>query len=383
RKTRHSAAISAKHHRLHGGQAVRTRRHRPPRRQDGDGGGLRQSTEIYRGDRRLVRRRQLRHVRARVFAALHVDVADCARCGDGRRTGSERAGAGASRRAGSAGQGVVAGRRRKIQGADARTIREAESSLLCERAFVGRRCYRSGADAADTGAGAECDAQCSDRKNRIRHLPDVRSSMSVQRLSPQLEVICEGGVATVWMNRPDAHNAFDENLIGEITQAMTDLADDPAVSVIVLAGRGRSFSAGGDLGWMRRAASFTYEQNVADARGLANMLRAVANSPKTTIARVHGAALGGGMGLVSACDIAVASTAAVFATSEVKFGLIPATIGPYVMRAIGERQSLRYFQTAERIDAHKALQLGLVHEVVAPEQIDAKVDELIVALKIG
>src|SRR5690606_6339610 len=145
----------------------------------------------------------------------------------------------------------------------------------------------------------------------------------------------------------------------EITAAVRELGADTSVGAIVLAGRGRSFSAGGDLGWMRRAATYGYEQNLADARALAGMLRGVAESPKTIIARVHGAALGGGMGLVSACDIAVASGDAVFATSEVRFGLIAATIGPYVLRAIGPRQALRYFQTAERIDAQRAQALGL------------------------
>lgn len=202
-------------------------------------------------------------------------------------------------------------------------------------------------------------------------------------MSAQLEVTGESGVATVWMNRPDAHNAFDENLIAGLRQVMTDLSHEASISVIVLAARGRSFSAGADLDWMRRAATYGYEQNKADARGLAAMLQSVASSPKTTVARVQGAALGGGMGLVAACDIAVASSAAVFATSEVKFGLIPATIGPYVVRAIGARQALRYFQTAERITAEKAHQLGLVHELAAPEQLDAKIDEIIAALKIG
>lgn len=202
-------------------------------------------------------------------------------------------------------------------------------------------------------------------------------------MSAQLEIVSSNGVATVWMNRPDAHNAFDENLIGEITQAMNDLNAEASISIIVLAGRGRSFSAGGDLGWMQRAATYGYEKNLEDARGLAAMLRAVAASSKTTIARVHGSALGGGMGLVAACDIAVASSNAVFATSEVKFGLIPATIGPYVVRAIGARQALRYFQSAERIDAMRAREIGLVHETVAPEQLDHKIAEIIAALLIG
>lgn len=198
-----------------------------------------------------------------------------------------------------------------------------------------------------------------------------------------LDTVCENGVATLWLNRPEVHNVFDENVITEITQTMTALNADTTVGVIVLAGRGRNFSAGGDLGWMQRAASYEYAQNLADARALAAMLHVIAASPKTTLARVQGLALGGGTGLVAACDIAVASNTAEFATSEVKFGLIPATIAPYVLRAIGPRQALRYFQSAERINAARAYEIGLVHEVVAPDQLDAKIAEIISAVLMG
>ena len=192
-----------------------------------------------------------------------------------------------------------------------------------------------------------------------------------------------GSVATLWLNRPDKHNAFDEHLIAAITEGLRALCDDATVRVVVLAGRGKSFSAGGDLDWMRRAAGFGFEQNLADANALATMLRTLAELPKPTIARVHGAALGGGMGLACACDIAVASEAAVFATSEVRFGLIPATIGPYVLRAIGARQCQRYFQSAERIDATRALQIGLVHEVVGAAALDPKIAEITASLAVG
>jgi methylglutaconyl-CoA hydratase len=190
-------------------------------------------------------------------------------------------------------------------------------------------------------------------------------------------------VATVWMNRPDVHNAFDETLIAELTAACEALDQDDSVRVVVLAGRGKSFSAGADLNWMRRAAQNGVDDNLRDARALARMLRVLAEMQKPTIARVQGAALGGGTGLTAACDIAVASTAAVFATSEVKFGIIPSAISPYVVRAIGARQSYRYFQSAERISAERACDLGLVHEVVAPEQLDAKVQEIVEALLQG
>ena len=195
-----------------------------------------------------------------------------------------------------------------------------------------------------------------------------------------LEIELQGPVATIWMNRPDLHNAFDENLIAELTAACIALDQDKDVRVVVLAGRGKSFSAGADLNWMRRAANNGIDDNLNDARALAKMLRVLAEMKKPTIARVQGAALGGGTGLTAACDIAVASTRAVFATSEVKFGIIPSAISPYVVRAIGARQAYRYFQSAERIDAARAREIGLVHEAVEPEHLDAKVQEIVSAL---
>ncbi len=198
-----------------------------------------------------------------------------------------------------------------------------------------------------------------------------------------LEIARDGGLATIWMNRPDVHNAFNEALIAELTAACQQLDADDSVRVVVLAGRGKSFSAGADLNWMRRAADASVEENLKDARKLAGMLRALAALTKPTIARVQGAALGGGMGLASACDICVASTAASFATSEVKFGIIPSAISPYVLRAIGARQAGRYFQTAERISAAEAKALGLAHEVVEPDALDAKVAEIVTALLVG
>lgn len=198
-----------------------------------------------------------------------------------------------------------------------------------------------------------------------------------------LEIELQDQTATIWMNRPILHNAFDETLIAELTAAFAALDEDEDVRVVVLAGRGKSFSAGADLNWMRRAANNGLDDNLNDARALAHMLRTIAEMKKPTIARVQGAALGGGMGLASACDIAIASTQAVFATSEVKFGIIPSAISPYVLRAIGARQATRYFQSAERIDASRAHEIGLVHEVVEPGQLDAKVQEIVSALLQG
>ena len=198
-----------------------------------------------------------------------------------------------------------------------------------------------------------------------------------------LEIDRKDGVATVWINRPELHNAFNETVIAELTRSLRDLDDDGGARVVVLAGRGESFSAGADLNWMKRAAGYTVEENLRDARALAGMLRTLAFMSKPTVARVHGAAIAGGMGLVAACDIAVASTRSFFATSEVKFGLIPSAISPYVIAAIGERQACRYFLGAERISAARARELGLVHEVTEPEQLDAKINEIASALLAG
>lgn len=198
-----------------------------------------------------------------------------------------------------------------------------------------------------------------------------------------LEIAREAGVATIWMNRPDVHNAFNAQLIADLTTACVELDADDAVRAVVLAGRGKSFSAGADLNWMKAAGEASEAENFADAMKLAGMLRTLAEMKKPTIARVHGAALGGGMGLASACDICIAGDKAVFATSEVKFGIIPSAISPYVIRAIGERQAYRYFQTAERINAARAADLGLAHEAVASEELDAKVKEVVEALLQG
>ncbi|NML15442.1 enoyl-CoA hydratase/isomerase family protein [Azohydromonas caseinilytica] len=198
-----------------------------------------------------------------------------------------------------------------------------------------------------------------------------------------LKIERAGGVARVVMSRPEVHNAFDEALIASLTQAFRELDADESVRVIVLAGEGKSFSAGADLNWMQRQSAAPLEANLEDARKLAELFRTIAACAKPTIARVHGAALGGGMGLASACDICVASSAAAFATSEVKFGIIPSAISPYVIRAIGQRQATRYFQTAERITAQRAWELGLVHELAEAEGLDAAVDKVVEALLAG
>lgn len=198
-----------------------------------------------------------------------------------------------------------------------------------------------------------------------------------------LEIERSGRVATIWMNRPEVFNAFNEQLIADLGQACAELDVDASVRVVVLAGRGRHFSAGADLKWMQRASAHGEAENLADARRFARMLRALSDMSKPTIARIQGAALGGGTGLAAACDMAVASVDAVFSTSEVKFGIIPSVISPYVLRAIGARQARRYFQTAERISAVKALAIGLVNEVTEIDALDRGVATLVEALLSG
>ncbi|HJV07530.1 MAG TPA: enoyl-CoA hydratase/isomerase family protein [Chromobacteriaceae bacterium] len=198
-----------------------------------------------------------------------------------------------------------------------------------------------------------------------------------------LEIEYQGYVATVWMNRPALHNAMNEALIAELTHAVRTLNDDTSVRVIVLAGRGKSFSAGADLDWMRRAAGYSQTENLADAQRLAEMLATLYRSKKPLIGRIHGPAMAGGTGLTAVCDIAIATDAARFALTEVRLGLIPATIGPYVADAIGPRQARRYFLSAERIDAATAARLGLVHEVVPADQLDPCIANLAAELAKG
>jgi methylglutaconyl-CoA hydratase len=185
------------------------------------------------------------------------------------------------------------------------------------------------------------------------------------------------GVARVRLNNPDKHNAFDDQMIGQLTEAFIAIADNSNVRIMVLGSEGKSFSAGADLEWMKRMASYSYDENLRDASALALMLKTLNEIPQPTIARIQGPAFGGAVGLVSCCDMAVAASAASFSLSEVKIGLVPATISPYVIAAIGQRAARRYFVTAERFDAHRALQLGLVNEVVDAEQLDQEIDRLI------
>jgi len=191
------------------------------------------------------------------------------------------------------------------------------------------------------------------------------------------------GVAQITMARPAVFNAFDELMIGELDAAFEALIADPQVRVIVLAGEGKHFSAGADLQWMQRAAEASVEWNLQDARRFAGMLYRIASAPKPVLARVQGAALGGGVGLACACDIAIAADNASFAVSEAKFGILPAVIGPYVTNAVGKRQAQRLALTTTRIGAQEALGMGLVQQVVALDALDAAVDATVKELLVG
>jgi methylglutaconyl-CoA hydratase len=195
-----------------------------------------------------------------------------------------------------------------------------------------------------------------------------------------LEVKRDGAQATVWLNRPDVRNAFNETAIADITNAFRALDLDDSVRAVVLAARGPAFCAGADLNWMKKMASYSHDENLADAAQLADMMRMIYRCSKPVVARVQGDCYAGGMGLVAACDIVVAVDSAHFCLSEVKLGLTPATISPYVIKAIGTQAARRYFLTAERFSAQDAYRLGLAHEVVTSDALDATVAQLLKAL---
>jgi methylglutaconyl-CoA hydratase len=200
-------------------------------------------------------------------------------------------------------------------------------------------------------------------------------------MSDSLAIERQGPIGLITMNRPERHNAFDDALIAELTESLRSMEAEDGIRVVVLSGAGKSFSAGADLNWMKRMAGFSKEENQRDAMGLGALMRTLAHLRKPTVARVHGAAYGGGVGLVACCDVAVASQAATFALSEAKLGLIPAVISPYVVSAIGERAARRYFLTAERFDAAEAWRLGLVHDLGSTDgDMDEKIGTIIDAM---
>jgi methylglutaconyl-CoA hydratase len=191
----------------------------------------------------------------------------------------------------------------------------------------------------------------------------------------------EQGVARVTLNRPELNNALNRALIDELRQAFETIAADRAIATLVLAGEGKSLCAGADISAMREAGTYSRDENINDALPLVRMLSALDRMPQTTVARVQGPIYGGGVGVVAACDIAIGSAAATFCLSEVRLGIVPGMISPYVLRAIGERTARRYFQTAEVFDANEAMRIGLLHEVVEPDALDERIGKLLKQLK--
>jgi methylglutaconyl-CoA hydratase len=198
-----------------------------------------------------------------------------------------------------------------------------------------------------------------------------------------LDIQMHGPVARVFLNRPEVRNAFNDGVIAELTGAFTTLPQDPSLRAIVLGGHGKAFCAGADLNWMRAMAGYSWEENRADAQALADMLWAGWSCPLPVVGRIQGDCYAGGMGLAAICDVRVAAEGVQFCLSEARLGLLPATIGPYVVRALGEPASRRYFVTAERFDAATAQRLGFVHEVVSAEALDATVDAVVATLVAG
>jgi len=199
--------------------------------------------------------------------------------------------------------------------------------------------------------------------------------------TPTLEIVQRSAqVAEVWLNRPAVRNAFNENVIAELRDTFERFAADTTLRAVVLSGRGKAFCAGADLSWMKEMAAYTWEQNRADAQALADMLWTIYRCPVPVVGRVHGDCYAGGVGLAAVCDVLVAADTVTFCLSEAKLGLLPATISPYVIRAMGEQAARRYFVTAERFGAAQAAAMGFVHEVCASDELDAKVDEIVAAL---
>jgi len=192
-----------------------------------------------------------------------------------------------------------------------------------------------------------------------------------------------GAVGTITMNRPDLHNAFNEEMIAALTTAFEELGKNDAVRAVVLRGNGKSFSAGGDLNWMRKTAEYDFDENVADAMTLGKLLKTINTLPKPTIAVVHGNAFGGGVGLTACCDIAIAEKHTTFCLSEVRIGLIPSIIAPYVISCIGERQARRFFMTAERFSGKKARKIGLVHESPEADELEEVLNGILASLMDG
>lgn len=199
-------------------------------------------------------------------------------------------------------------------------------------------------------------------------------------IQPNVLYKVDNGIATVTLNRPEVHNAFNEIVIGDLTDTLKKAGEDKAVRIVILRGTGKSFCAGGDLNWMRRMADYNHKQNVEDAMRLGTLLKTLNTLPKPTIGLIHGNAFGGGVGLAACCDITIAEETAQFCLSEVRIGIIPSIIAPYVIAAMGQNQSRRYFLTAERFDGKTAERVGLIDEAVAVGKLDEACEKIIAEL---
>ena len=200
----------------------------------------------------------------------------------------------------------------------------------------------------------------------------MTTTLDIRRPSPH--------VVEIWLNRPDVRNAFNSQVIADLAESFATLGADTSLRCIVLGGHGKAFCAGADLGWMREMAGYDWERNRSDAQALAEMLWAIYRCPVPVVGRIHGDCYAGGVGLAAVCDVLVAAEAANFCLSEARLGLLPATISPYVIRAMGEQASRRYFVTAERFSAAQAHVMGMVHEVCSADALDAKVDEIVATI---
>ena len=381
RAAAHPAALPAERDRLHGGPPLRGGRDRQGRRKDGERSGLRARPQAHPHRRRQLRRRQLRDVRPRLLAALPVGLAQ-------RRIsvmGGEQAArvlAQVRREALAArGQEWPEAEEKALDRRDPRAVRAPGTPLLRERPALGRRrdrprrhqdrprarahrprCGRRSSPPPSASSGCERPTRKSAPRERRPDEKGILTAVVLQRAAD--------GVARVTLARPERHNAFDDAIVGELRAALEDVAEDPAVRVVVLAAEGRSFSAGADLGWMRRMADAGEAEALADALALAALLRRLHGMPQPTLALVQGPAYGGGVGLVAACDLAVAAEGATFRLSEVRLGLVPAVIAPYLVAAMGPRAARRAALTAETLDAGRALEVGLVDEVVPAEDLE-------------
>ncbi len=268
--------------------------------------------------------------------------------------------------------------RGRLPRADPRAVRNAGPSLLRHGPAVGRRRNRSRRYAPRARAWIVGRRQRTRRADTLRRVQNVKQGAAMADL---VRIERDHDVARVTLNRPELNNALNELLIDELGVTFDSIAADRSIATVVLAGEGKSLCAGADINWMRKAGTYTSEENIKDALPLVRMLSALDRMPQTTVARVQGPIYGGGVGVVAACDIAIGSAEATFCLSEVRLGIVPGMISPYVLRAIGERTARRYFQTAEVFDAQEAKRIGLLHEVVAPEALDERIAKMLKQLR--